>query len=152
MPLKWKKKRDDAKAYLSQVEAAVKKADVMIDDLRSVEKMADLFTRQITKFDALFFSLAQDAIATMKKRNYDYDSYNREDEDQLSVTVSTLMTLNAFLEVSIMDKYQKLTEKAKNALILMRDQMDSLENGNYSLDGIRFRQARLEYLRDDKNS
>ncbi|GAA7751110.1 sortase [Helicobacter pylori] len=146
------KKRDDAKAYYSQVEAAVKKADVMIDNLRSVEKMAKLFTRQITKFDALFFSLAQDAIATMKKRNYDYDSYNRENEDQLSVTVSTLMTLSAFLKVSIMDEHQKLTEKAQNALILMRDQMDSLENGNYSLDGIRFRQARLKDLRDDKNS
>ncbi|XNZ31258.1 sortase [Helicobacter pylori] len=146
------KKRDDAKAYYSQVEAAVKKADVMIDNLRSVEKMAKLFTRQITKFDALFFSLAQDAIATMKKHNYDYDSYNRENEDQLSVTVSTLMTLSAFLKVSIMDEHQKLTEKAQNALILMRDQMDSLENGNYSLDGIRFRQARLKDLRDDKNS
>ncbi|MGN8532043.1 sortase [Helicobacter pylori] len=147
-----KKKRDDAKAYLSQVKVAVKKADAMIDNLQAVRKMADLFTRQITKFDALFFSLAQEAIATMKKRNYDYDSYNRENEDQLSVTVSTLMTLNAFLEVSIMDKYQKLTEKAKNALILMRDQMDSLKNGNYSLDGIGFRQARLKDLRDDKNS
>ncbi|MGL2528222.1 sortase [Helicobacter pylori] len=147
-----KKKRDDAKAYLSQVKVAVKKADAMIDNLQAVRKMADLFTRQITKFDALFFSLAQEAIATMKKRNYDYDSYNRENEDQLSVTVSILMTLNAFLEVSIMDKYQKLTEKAKNALILMRDQMDSLKNGNYSLDGIGFRQARLKDLRDDKNS
>ncbi|GAA8394808.1 hypothetical protein HpDR44_01320 [Helicobacter pylori] len=146
------KKRDDAKAYYPQVEVAVKKADVMIDDLRSVERMADLFTRQITKLDALFFSLAQEAIATMKKRNYDYDSYNRENEYQLSVTVSTLMTLSAFLKVSIMDEYQKLNEKAKNALNLMRDQMDSLENGNYSLDGIGFRQARLEDLRDDKNS
>lgn len=150
---KMEKKRDDAKAYYSQVEAAVKKADVMIDDLRSVEKMADLFTRQITKFDALFFSLAQEVIATMKKRNYDYDSYNRENEDQLSVTVSTLMTLSAFLKVSIIDKqHQKLTKKAKNALNLMRDQMDSLENGNYSLRDISFRQARLEDLRDDKNS
>nr|WP_232255834.1 sortase [Helicobacter pylori] len=147
-----KKKRDDAKAYCSQVEAAVKKADVMVDQFQAVRKMAKLFTRQITKFDALFFSLSQGTIATMKKRNYDYDSYNREDEDQLSVTVSTLMTLNAFLKVSIMDEYQKLNEKAKNALNLMRDQMDSLENGNYSLDGIGFRQARLEDLRDDKNS
>ncbi|EJB42496.1 proteobacterial sortase system OmpA family protein [Helicobacter pylori Hp A-4] len=149
---KMEKKRDDAKAYCSQVEAAVKKADVMVDQFQAVRKMADLFTRQITKFDALFFSLSQEAIATMKKRNYDYDSYNRENEDQLSVTVSTLMTLKAFLEVSIMDKHQKLTEKAKNMLNLMRDQMDSLENGNYSLDGIRFRQAQLKDLRDDKNS
>ncbi|EMH27376.1 hypothetical protein HMPREF1421_01390 [Helicobacter pylori GAM265BSii] len=146
------KKRDDAKAYYSQVEAAVKKADVMVDQFQAVRKMADLFTEQITRFDALFFSLAQDAIATMKKHNYDYDSYNREDEDQLCVTVSTLMTLSAFLKVSIMDEHQKLTEKAKNALILMRDQMDSLENGNYSLRGIRFRHARLEDLRDNKNS
>ncbi|WQW81595.1 sortase [Helicobacter pylori] len=146
------KKRDDAKAYYSQVEAAVKKADVMVDQFQAVRKMADLFTRQITKFDALFFSLAQEAIATMKKHNYDYDSYNREDEDQLCVTVSTLSTLSAFLKVPIMDKHQKLTEKAKNALILMRDQTDSLENGNYSLDGIRFRQAQLEDLRDDKTS
>ncbi|WRA26893.1 sortase [Helicobacter pylori] len=146
------KKLDDAKAYYSQVEAAAKKADVMIDDLRSVEKMADLFTRQITKFDALFLSLSQDAIATMKKHNYDTSHYNQKEKDQLSVTVSTLMTLNAFLKVPIMDEHQKLTEKAKNALILMRDQMDSLENRNYSLDGIRFRQARLEDLRDDKTS
>lgn len=62
------------------------------------------------------------------------------------------MTLSAFLKVLIMDEHQKLTEKAKNALILMRDQMDSLENGNYSLDGIRFRQVQLEDLIDDKTS
>ncbi|MFP6149884.1 sortase [Helicobacter pylori] len=146
------KKRDDAKAYLSQVEAAVKKADVVIDNLRSVEKMAELFTRQITKFDALFFSLSQDAIATMKKHHYDISRYNQKEKDQLSVTVSTLMTLSAFLKVSIMDESQKLTEKTKNALNLMRKQMDSLENGNYSLRGIRFRQAQLENLRDDKTS
>ncbi|MGL2437556.1 sortase [Helicobacter pylori] len=147
------KKRDDAKAYYSQVEAAVKKADVMIDDLRSVEKMAKLFTRQITKLDALFFSLAQEAIATIKKHNYDTSRYDQRERDQLSVTFSTLMTLSAFLKVSIIDKqHQKLTKKAKNVLILMRDQMDSLENGNYSLDGIRFRQAQLEDLRDDKTS
>ncbi|WP_120823193.1 sortase [Helicobacter pylori] len=146
------KKRDDAKAYCSQVEAAVKKADVMIDDLRSVEKMAELFTRQITKFDALFFSLSQGTIATMKKHHYDTSLYNQKEKDQLCVTVSTLMTLSAFLKVPIMDEHQKLNEKAQNALILMRKQMDSLENGNYSLRGIRFRQARLEDLRDDKNS
>ncbi|QEF22584.1 sortase [Helicobacter pylori] len=149
---KMEKKLEDAKAYCSQVEAAVKKADVVIDNLQAVRKMADLFTRQITKFDALFFSLAQEVIATMKKHNYDTSRYNQKEKDQLSVTVSTLMTLSAFLKVPIMDEHQKLTEKAKNALILMRDQTDSLENGNYSLDGIRFRQARLEDLRDDKTS
>ncbi|MCQ2845426.1 sortase [Helicobacter pylori] len=147
------KKRDDAKAYYSQVEAAVKKADVMVDQFQAVRKMAELFTRQITKFDALFFSLSQDAITTMKKHHYDTSRYNQREKDQLCVTVSTLMTLSTFLKVSIMDKqHQKLTEKAKNALILMRDQTDSLENGNYSLRGISFRQARLEDLRDDKTS
>ncbi|MFP6049975.1 sortase [Helicobacter pylori] len=146
------KKRDDAKAYCSQVEAAVKKADAMIDNLQAVRKMADLFTRQITKLDALFFSLSQDAIATMKKHHYDTSRYNQRERDQLCVTVSTLFSLSAFLKVSIMDKHQKLNEKAKNALILMRKQMDSLENGNYSLRGISFRQARLEDLRDDKTS
>ncbi|MBH0252817.1 glycine zipper family protein [Helicobacter pylori] len=146
------KKLENAKAYCSQAEAAVKKADVVIDNFRSVEKMAELFTRQITKFDALFFSLAQDAIATMKKHNYNVSRYNQKEKDQLCVTVSTLMTLSAFLKVSIMDESQKLTEKTKNVLNLMRKQMDSLENGNYSLRGIRFRQAQLEDLRDDKIS
>ncbi len=149
---KMEKKLEDVKAYYSQVEAVVKKADVVIDNLQAVRKMAELFTRQITKFDALFFSLAQDAIATMKKHNYDTSRYNQKEKDQLSVTVSTLFSLSAFLKVSIMDEHQKLTEKAKNALNLMRKQMDSLENGHYSLDGIRFRQAQLEDLRDDKNS
>ncbi|RVZ54663.1 sortase [Helicobacter pylori] len=146
------KKLENAKAYYSQVEAAVKKADVVIDDLRSVEKMADLFTRQITKFDALFFSLSQGAIATIKKYHYDTSLYSQEEKDQLCVTVSTLSTLSAFLKVSIMDEHQKLNEKAQKALNLMRDQTDSLENGNYSLRGISFRQARLEDLRDDKTS
>ncbi|GAA7380157.1 hypothetical protein ID0624_06350 [Helicobacter pylori] len=58
---------EDTKAYYSQVEAVVKKADAMIDRIQAVEKMARLFTRQIAKFDALFFSLSLDAIATMKK-------------------------------------------------------------------------------------
>ncbi len=149
---KMEEKLENAKAYYSQVEAASKKADVMIDDLRSVEKMAKLFTRQITKFDVLFFSLSQDAIATMKKHHYDTSHYNQKEKDQLSVTVSTLFSLSAFLKAPIMDEHQKLTEKAKNALNLMRDQIGSLENGHYSLRGIRFRQVQLEDLRDDKTS
>ncbi|EMG95696.1 hypothetical protein HMPREF1401_00818 [Helicobacter pylori GAM120Ai] len=146
------KKRDDAKAYLSQVEAAVKKADAMIDNIQAVRKVVDLFTEQITKLDALFFSLSQGTIATMKKHHYDTSLYNQKEKDQLCVTVSTLMTLSAFLKVLIMDEHQKLNEKAQKALNLMQDQMDSLKNGNYSLDGIGFRQARLKDLRDDKNS
>ncbi|MGL2676840.1 sortase [Helicobacter pylori] len=126
------KKRDDAKAYCSQVEAAVKKADVMIDNLQAVRKVVDLFTRQITKFDALFFSLAQDAIATMKKHNYDISRYNQKEKDQLCVTVSTLSSLSAFLKVPIMDKHQKLNKKAQNALNLMRDQINALESGQKS--------------------
>ncbi|GAA9736258.1 hypothetical protein VN0123_08250 [Helicobacter pylori] len=65
----------------------------------------------------LLFSLSQDAIATMKKHNYDFSPYdkeeNEEEKDQLCVTVSTLMTLSAFLKVPIIDKDQKLQEKAK---------------------------------------
>ncbi|WP_233758695.1 hypothetical protein [Helicobacter acinonychis] len=65
---KMKEKLENAKACHSQVEEAVKKADVMISQLQAVEKMAKLFTRQITKFDALFFSLSQDAIAKRRKK------------------------------------------------------------------------------------
>ncbi|MCQ2807576.1 sortase [Helicobacter pylori] len=110
---KMEKKRDDAKAYCSQVEAAVKKADAMIDNLQAVRKMVDLFTKQITKLDALFFSLAQDAIATMKKHHYDISLYNQKEKDQLCVTVSTLSSLSAFLKAPIMDKHQKLNKKAQ---------------------------------------
>ncbi len=124
----------------------------MIDQFQAIEKMAMYFTRQITKFDALFFSLSQEAIATMKKHNYNVSRYNQKEKDQFCITVSTLKTLGAFLKVSIMDKHQKLNKKAQNALNLMRDQTDSLENGNYNLRGIRFRQAQLEDLRDDKTS
>ncbi|WP_232264153.1 sortase [Helicobacter pylori] len=100
----------------------------MIDDLRSVEKMADLFTRQITKFDALFFSLAQDAIATMKKHHYDTSLYNQKEKDQLCVTVSTLFSLSTFLKAPIMDKHQKLNKKAQNALNLMQNQINALQS------------------------
>ncbi|GAA8915322.1 hypothetical protein HpEKA44_06780 [Helicobacter pylori] len=51
-----------------------------------------------------------------------------------------------------MDEHQKLNEKTQKALNLMRDQTDSLENGNYSLRDISFRQEQLEDLRDDKTS
>ncbi len=146
------KKRDDAKAYCSQVEVAVKKADVMVDQFQAVRKMADLFIEQITRFEKLFFSLSIDAITTMKKHHYDTSRYNQKEKDQLCVTVSTLSTLSAFLKVPIMDEHQKLNEKAKNALNLMRDQIGSLENGHYSLRGIRFRQVQLEDLIDDKTS
>ncbi len=126
------KKREDAKAYLSQVKTAVKKADAMIDNIQAVRKMADLFTRQITKLDALFFSLSQDAIATMKKHHYDTSRYDQEEKDQLCVTVSTLSTLSAFLKVPIMDEHQKLNKKAQNALNLMRNQINALESGQKS--------------------
>lgn len=129
---KMEKKRDDAKAYCSQVEAAVKKADAMIDNLRSIEKMARLFTRQITKIDALFFSLSQDAIATMIKHHYDTSFYNQKEKDQLCVTVSTLSSLIAFLKAPIMNEHQKLNKKAQNALNLMRDQVNALESGQES--------------------
>ncbi|WRA96072.1 sortase [Helicobacter pylori] len=144
------KKRDDAKAYCSQVEAAVKKADVMIDNLQAVRKVVDLFTRQITKFDALFFSLSQGAIATMKKHHYDTSRYNQKEKDQLSVTVSTLSSLSAFLKVSIMDEHQKLTEKAQKALNLMRDQVNAIEStqesGHYNVAMIQSKRKGLENL------
>ncbi|GAA7688644.1 hypothetical protein COL0002_03940 [Helicobacter pylori] len=82
---KMEEKLEDAKAYLSQVEVAVKKADVAVDNLLAVERVAKLFTRQITKCDALFFSLSQDAIATMKKHNYNHSLYSQEEKDQLFV-------------------------------------------------------------------
>lgn len=144
------KKREDAKAYLSQVKAAVKKADAMIDNLQAVRKMTDLFTRQITKCDALFFSLSQGAIATMKKHHYDTSRYNQKEKDQLCVTVSTLSSLSAFLKVSIMDEHQKLNEKAQNALNLMRDQVNALESaqesGHYDVAMIQSKQKGLENL------
>ncbi|GAA8572779.1 hypothetical protein KYTH32_09660 [Helicobacter pylori] len=107
-------KLEKAKAYYSQVEEAVKKADAMIDQFQAIEKMAKLFTRQITKCDALLFSLSQDAITTMRKHNYNHSLYSQEERDQLCVTVSTLMTLSAFLKMPIMDEHQKLNKKANN--------------------------------------
>lgn len=143
-------KLEKAKVYHSQVEEAVKKADVIIDQFQAIEKMAKLFTRQITKCDALFFSLSQDAIATMKKHNYDFSPYdeeeNKEERDQLCVAVSTLMTLSAFLKVPIIDKHQKLQEKAQRALEIMKKQMDSLESGHYDVAMIQSRQQDLENL------
>ncbi len=98
-------KLEKAKAYHSQVEEDVKKADAIIDQFQAIEKMAKLFTRQITKCDVLFFSLSQDAIATMKKHNYNHSLYSQEERDQLCVTVLTLMTLIAFLKVPIIDEH-----------------------------------------------
>ncbi|GAA7672752.1 hypothetical protein HpBT352_06640 [Helicobacter pylori] len=139
-------KLEDVKAYHSQVEEAVKKADVIVDNLQAVRKMVDLFTRQIAKFDALLFSLSQDAIATMKKHNYNHSLYSQEERDQLCVTVSTLMTLSAFLKMPIMDEYQKLQEKAQRALEIMIGQMDALESGHYNVEMIQSRQEDLENL------
>ncbi len=141
-----KEKLEEAKAYLSQVEAAAKKADVIVDNLQAVRKIVDLFTRQITKCDALFFSLSQDAIATMKKHHYDTSRYNQKEKDQLCVTVSTLSSLSAFLKVPIIDKDQKLQEKAQRALEIMKEQMDALERGHYDVEMIQSRQKDLENL------
>ncbi len=141
-----KEKLEKAKAYYSQVEKSVKKADAIIDQFQAIEKMAKLFTRQITKCDALLFSLSQDAIATMKKHNYDTSLYNQKERDQLCVAVSTLMTLSAFLKVPIIDKDQKLQEKAQRALEIMKRQMDSLESGRYDVAMIQSRQQDLENL------
>ncbi|KMZ45324.1 hypothetical protein AC784_07530 [Helicobacter pylori] len=116
----------------SQVEAVAKKADVIVDNLQAVRKVVDLFTKQITRIDTLFFSLSQDAIATMKKHHYDTSLYNQKEKDRLCVTVSTLSSLSAFLKAPIMDEHQKLNEKAQNALNLMRNQMNALESGQES--------------------
>ncbi|GAA7900872.1 hypothetical protein HpMS212_08260 [Helicobacter pylori] len=139
-------KLEKAKAYHSQVEKAVKKADAIIDQFQAIEKMAKLFTRQIAKFDALLFSLSQGTIATMKKHNYNHSLYSQEEKDQLCVAVSTLMTLSAFLKVLIIDKDQKFQEKAQRALEIMKDQMDSLERGHYDVAMIQSRQKDLENL------
>ncbi|GAA9906203.1 hypothetical protein VN0889_05620 [Helicobacter pylori] len=124
----------------------ITKAYGVIDDLLTVERVVKLFTRQITKCDALLFSLSQDAIATMKKHNYDISRYNQKEKDQLSVTVSTLMTLSAFLKVPIIDKDQKLQEKVQRALEIMERQMDSLESGHYDVAMIQSGQKDLENL------
>ncbi|GAA9155840.1 hypothetical protein BTM353_08720 [Helicobacter pylori] len=139
-------KLEKAKSYYSQVEKAVKKADAIIDQFQAIEKMAKLFTRQIAKFDALFFSLSQDAIATMKKHHYDTSRYNQKEKDQLCVTVSTLSSLSAFLKTPIMDKHQKLQEKVQRDLEIMKGQMDRLESGHYDVKMIQSRQKDLENL------
>ncbi len=141
-----KEKLEKAKAYYSQVEKAVKKADAIIDQFQAIEKMAKLFTRQIAKCDALLFSLSQDAIATMKKHNYGISRYNQKEKDQLSVTVSTLMTLSAFLKVPIIDEHQKLQEKVQRALEIMKEQMDSLESEHYDVAMIQSKQKDFEEL------
>ncbi len=149
-----KEKLEKAKAYYSQVEKAVKKADAMTDQFQAIEKMAKLFTKQIAKCDTLLFLLSQDAIATMKKHNYDFSPYdkkeNEEEKDQLCVTVSTLSSLSAFLKVPIIDEHQKLNEKAQMALEIMKGQMDALESGQesgrYDVAMIQSRQKDLENL------
>ncbi len=92
----------------------------------------------------------QDAIATMKKHNYDRSLYSQEEKDQLCVAVSTLMTLSAFLKVPIIDKDQKLQEKAKRALEIMKGQMDALESGqesgHYNVEMIQSKQKDFEEL------
>ncbi|GAA8060585.1 hypothetical protein Neuguinea25_10160 [Helicobacter pylori] len=110
---KMEEKLENAKAHYAQVEAAVKKADVMVDNLQAIKRMVRLFTRQITKCDALFFSLSQDAIATMKERNYDVSYYSQKEKDQLCVILSTLMTLSAFLKVSIHGQTPKAPREGK---------------------------------------
>ncbi|MGN8451468.1 sortase [Helicobacter pylori] len=143
-------KLENAKARYEEIRVRFEEAVVMIDQFQAIEKMAMYFTRQITKFDALFFSLSQEAIATMKKHHYDTSRYNQKERDQLCVTVSTLMTLSAFLKVSIMDKHQKLNEKAQKALILMRDQVNAIESaqesGHYNVAMIQSKRKGLENL------
>ncbi|GAA9833833.1 hypothetical protein VN0532_10230 [Helicobacter pylori] len=124
----------------------ITKAYGVIDDLLAVERVVKLFTKQITKCDALLFLLSQDAIATMKKHNYNHSLYSQEERDQLCIAVLTLMTLSAFLKVPIIDKHQKLQEKAKRALEIMVGQMDSLESGHYDVKMIQSRQKDLENL------
>ncbi|GAA7369483.1 hypothetical protein BD0134_11320 [Helicobacter pylori] len=143
-------KLEKAKAYYSQVEAVAKKADVIVDNLQAVRKVVDLFTKQITRIDTLFFLLSQDAIATMKKHHYDTSLYNQKEKDQLCVTISTLSSLSAFLKAPIMDEHQKLNEKVQNALNLMRNQMNALESGqksgHYNVAMIQSKQKGLENL------
>ncbi|MCQ2834830.1 sortase [Helicobacter pylori] len=139
-------KLEKARAYHSQVEKAVKKADAIINQFQAIEKMAKLFTRQIAKCDTLLFLLSQDAIATMRKHNYDISHYSQKERDQLCVAVSTLMTLSAFLKVPIIDKDQKLQEKVQRALEIMKRQMDSLESGHYDVVMIQSGQKDLENL------
>ncbi|GHQ22477.1 hypothetical protein VN1217_08630 [Helicobacter pylori] len=126
---KMEKKLEDVKAYCCEIEEAITKAYVVIDDLLAVERVVN-----------------QDAIATMKKHNYDRSLYSQKEKDQLSVTVSTLMTLSAFLEVPIMDKDQKLQEKVQRVLEIMERQMDSLESEHYDVAMIQSKQKDLENL------
>lgn len=127
------KKLENAKARYEEIRVRFEEAVVMIDQFQAIEKMAMYFTRQITKFDALFFSLSQEAIATMKKHNYDVSHYNQKENDQIATTYSTLMTLSAFLEAPIMDEHQKLNEATQSKLEFMQREMNSLETKHYDL-------------------
>ncbi|GAA9284761.1 hypothetical protein TH0233_03320 [Helicobacter pylori] len=56
------------------------------------------------------------------------------------------MTLSAFLKVPIMDEHQKLQEKAKRALEIMKGQMNALESGHYNVAMIQSKQKGLKNL------
>ncbi|WQW50080.1 sortase [Helicobacter pylori] len=132
------KKLENAKARYEEIRVRFEEAVVMIDQFQAIEKMAMYFTRQITKFDALFFSLSQEAIAAMKKHNYDVSHYNQKENDQIATTYSTLMTLSAFLKVPIMDEHQKLNEATQSKLEFMQREMSSLEAKHYDSVKIKF--------------
>ncbi|GAA8228299.1 hypothetical protein HpKG54_07540 [Helicobacter pylori] len=50
------------------------------------------------------------------------------------------------MKVPIIDKHQKLQEKAQRALEIMREQMDTLESGRYNVAMIQSKQKDLENL------
>ncbi|GAA8783081.1 hypothetical protein DUHN20_09210 [Helicobacter pylori] len=70
----------------------------------------------------------------------------KKKEISSALRFQTLMTLSTFLKVPIIDKDQKLQEKAKRALEIMKRQMDSLESGHYDVEMIQSRQQDLENL------
>ncbi len=128
-------KLEKAKAYYSQVEEAVKKADAIIDQFQAIEKMAKLFTRQIAKCDALLFSLSQDAIATMKKRKRSTQRYGFNSHD-----------FERFFESPHHRQTPKAPREGEKGFGDHEKQMDSLESGHYDVKMIQSRQKDLENL------
>ncbi|GAA7963537.1 hypothetical protein COL8_00430 [Helicobacter pylori] len=100
---------------------------------RFEEKKCYIRNEVISEFSHHFNQLKGFELSNKKDSMEDIQLYVSDtlkiiDKNLKMSSFSTLMTLSAFLKAPIMDKHQKLNEKAQKALNLMQNQINALQS------------------------
>lgn len=108
--------KDKAYSNLAQAREFSEEMDVATEMCDGISKRSDMFTSALQKMDAIFMPLVGRMINTIQEKGTNFQSFNREEKENVGACCAMAQSVKAILDTPILDKDGNLTEESAKAL------------------------------------